>query len=148
MPQLQQILEQVAALKPDEREQLVLALCRDPSLSHLSFSRLASGSSFSRLGSGEAHYHPSIVSTPGVCGGAARLIRTRIPVWTIERMRQLGLSDLDILRSFPTLRAIDLVEASSYAACHREEIEKAIRENEEDDAEQPTGTAAPAQTHH
>jgi uncharacterized protein (DUF433 family) len=74
---------------------------------------------------------PSIVASPAVCGGAARLIRTRIPVWTLERMRQLGISESDILKSYPTLRAADLVQAWSYVDRHRDEIEKAIRDNEE-----------------
>lgn len=74
----------------------------------------------------------NIVSTPGVCGGVARIIRTRIPVWTLERMRQLGVSESEILRSYPTLRAVDLVQAWSYVEIHRDEIERQIRENEED----------------
>src|SRR5687768_8422630 len=74
--------------------------------------------------------HPSIVCTPGVCGGEARLNHTRIPVWVLERMRQVGLSEIDILRSYPNLRAADLVQAWSYAESHRAEIERAIRENE------------------
>jgi len=74
----------------------------------------------------------NIVSTPGVCGGVPRIIRTRIPVWTLERMRQLGVSESEILRSFPTLRAVDLVQAWSYVDLHRDEIEQQIRENEED----------------
>lgn len=73
-----------------------------------------------------------IVSTPDVCGGVARIIRTRIPVWTLERMRQLGVSEADILKSYPSLRAVDLVQAWAYVDTHREEIEKQIRENEED----------------
>jgi len=73
---------------------------------------------------------PLIVSTPDVCGGAARFIRTRIPVWTVERMRQLGVSESDILRNYPTLRAADLVQAWSYAVRHRDEVEQAIHENE------------------
>ena len=80
---------------------------------------------------------PSIVATPGVCGGAACLIRTRIPVWTIERMRQLGVSEIDILRSYPNLKARDLVEAWAYVTRHKNEIEKAIRENEADDSDVP-----------
>lgn len=83
---------------------------------------------------------PSIVATPGVCGGAARLIRTRISVWAIERMRQLGVSEIDILRSYPNLRAIDLVEALDYAARHQNEIEKEILENEVDDTVEPDET--------
>lgn len=77
-------------------------------------------------------HSPSIVSTPRVCGGVPRIIRTRIPVWTLERMRQLGLSEADILRSYPALRAVDLVQAWGYAETHRNEIERQIRENEED----------------
>lgn len=75
---------------------------------------------------------PSIVATPGVCGGVPRIIRTRIPVWTLERMRQLGVSEADILRSYPTLKAVDLVQAWAYVDGHREAIEQQIRENEED----------------
>lgn len=78
-----------------------------------------------------SHEFPAaIVATPNVCGGAARLVRTRIPVWTLERMRQLGISEADILQSFPTLRAADLVQAWAYVSSHREEVEAAIRENE------------------
>jgi uncharacterized protein (DUF433 family) len=46
-------------------------------------------------------------------------------------MQQLGMTDADILTSYPTLQAIDLVEASAFAEDHREEIERDIRENEE-----------------
>jgi uncharacterized protein (DUF433 family) len=74
---------------------------------------------------------PSIVTTPGVCGGTPRIIRTRIPVWTLERMRQLGISEADILRSYPTLRAVDLVQAWAYVNAHRDEVERQIQENEE-----------------
>jgi uncharacterized protein (DUF433 family) len=77
-------------------------------------------------------FFPNIVKTPGVCGGVARIIRTRIPIWTLERIRQFNVSESEILRSYPTLRAVDLVQAWSYADCHRDEIEMQIRENEED----------------
>lgn len=77
-------------------------------------------------------WFPNIVATPGVCGGVARIIRTRIPVWLLERMRQLAVSETEILRSYPTLCAVDLVQAWSYVDSHREEIERQIRENEEE----------------
>jgi uncharacterized protein (DUF433 family) len=77
--------------------------------------------------------YSTIVRTPGVCGGDARVIRTRIPVWVLHRMRQLGISESDILKSYPTLRAVDLVQAWSYADHHRQEIEEAIRANEENE---------------
>lgn len=66
-----------------------------------------------------------------VCGGEPRIAGTRIPVWTLEQARRLGASEADLLRDYPGLRAADLVNAWSYAAAHREEIERQIRDNEE-----------------
>ena len=74
---------------------------------------------------------PGIESTAGVCGGAARIVRTRIPIWTLEQARRLGTGEADLLKAFPTLRAEDLANAWSYVRSHKEEIEKEIRENEE-----------------
>jgi uncharacterized protein (DUF433 family) len=73
---------------------------------------------------------PGIESTPGVAGGEPCIVRTRIPVWTLVRARQLGASDAEILRSYPTLRAEDLVHAWAYYDVHREEIERQIQANE------------------
>jgi uncharacterized protein (DUF433 family) len=73
---------------------------------------------------------PGVESTPGVAGGSACIIRTRIPVWTLVQARNLGMSDGDLLNSYPTLRAEDLVNAWAYARSHREEIERDIFENE------------------
>jgi uncharacterized protein (DUF433 family) len=124
MPPLQQIFNQIQELDPLEQEELAIALSEKLLPIHPMLLKWL-----------EQHHvpdYPSIVSTPNVCGGAARVIRTRIPVWTLERMRQLGMSEIDILRSYPTLRAVDLVQASSYAAHNRTEIEQAIREHEEE----------------
>lgn len=74
---------------------------------------------------------PGIESTEGVCGGSARIVRTRIPIWTLEQARRLGTSEADILKAFPTLRAEDLANAWAYVRSHRAEIEKEISENEE-----------------
>lgn len=115
----QDLTQFVNSLGPLEREELFTLL----------YGRMFSPSA-SSAGTAPPTY-PSIVATPEICGGSARIIRTRIPVWTIERMRQKGISDGDILRSFPTLRAMDLVQAWSYADQHRTEIEQDIRENEE-----------------
>ena len=73
---------------------------------------------------------PGIESTPGVCGGAPCIVRTRIPVWVLERARHLGASESELLRAYPTLRAEDLANAWAYAHSHRTEIEDQIRENE------------------
>jgi uncharacterized protein (DUF433 family) len=73
---------------------------------------------------------PGVESTPGVCGGEACIIRTRIPVWVLEHARRLGVSEEELLRSYPTLRAEDLANAWAYVRFHGAEIEENIRENE------------------
>ena len=73
---------------------------------------------------------PGIDSTPGVCGGEPCIVRTRIPVWMLEQSRRLGISEQDLLRSYPTLRAEDLANAWAYVRSHRVEIDQQIRENE------------------
>ena len=74
---------------------------------------------------------PGIESRPGVCGGEPCIVRTRIPVWLLEQARRLGTSEADLLRSYPTLRAEDLVQAWAYVRGHRLEIEQQIRDNED-----------------
>ena len=74
---------------------------------------------------------PGVESTPGVCGGEPCIVRTRIPVWVLDQYRRKGVSEADILRSFPTIRAGDPANAWAYVQSHREEIERQIRENEE-----------------
>lgn len=73
---------------------------------------------------------PGIERTPGVCGGAARVAGTRIPVWALVQYRNLGASEADLLRMYPTLQAQDLINAWAYFRNHKEEIEKQITENE------------------
>ena len=74
---------------------------------------------------------PGIESRAGVCGGEPCIASTRIPIWALEQSRRLGISEADILRSYPTLRAEDLVHAWAYVRAHRDEIERQIVENEE-----------------
>lgn len=71
-----------------------------------------------------------IEMNPKVNGGEPCIIRTRIPVWLIIRARQLGTSDGDLLKNYPTLRAEDISNASAYYFFHRDEIEQQIKENE------------------
>ena len=75
--------------------------------------------------------YPGIESHPGICGGAPCIVRTRIPVWVLEQFRRLGLSEAELLRSYPTLRAEDLANAWAYVRAHPQEIDLQIRENEE-----------------
>ena len=74
---------------------------------------------------------PGIDSSPNVCGGEARIVRTRIPVWLLEQAKRLGASEAEILMSYPSLKAEDLANAWGYVRTHRNEIEQNIKENEE-----------------
>src|SRR5713101_7222556 len=73
---------------------------------------------------------PGIEATAAVCGGEPCIVRTRIPVWVLQQARQLGTSEDELLRSYPTLRAEDLANAWAYVRSHRLEIEAQIRDNE------------------
>jgi uncharacterized protein (DUF433 family) len=108
MSTLLEVEKQVASLSQSERAEL-----------------------FQRVARQLAGTFPGIESPPGVCGGEACVARTRIPVWLLERARQLGSSEADLLRAYPTLRAQDLVNAWAYVEKHRDELERQIRENEE-----------------
>lgn len=72
-----------------------------------------------------------IQKTPGVMGGEACIRKTRIPVWLLVSYRCQGASDAHILEGHPDLSAADLVNAFSYADTHFDEIETAIREQED-----------------
>jgi uncharacterized protein (DUF433 family) len=74
---------------------------------------------------------PGIEKTPRVSGGEACIGSTRIPVWAVAQLRQLGLDDACILDCYPGLKQSDLDAAWQYADQHKQEIETAIRENEE-----------------
>jgi uncharacterized protein (DUF433 family) len=102
------LLDQFLELPADRREALVLRL-----LDH-------------RPGE-----FPSVVRTPGVCGGSPRLIRTRIPVWLLQQLRSTGFTDARILECYPTLTAGDLAQAWGYVRSHEAEIAGEIRENEQ-----------------
>ncbi|MGL4464423.1 MAG: DUF433 domain-containing protein [Planctomycetia bacterium] len=112
----------IAGLDQTEREELLAALSEDVLLRRTDQDRRP----------GAWIGYPSIVSTPNVCGGSARLIRTRIPIWLLEQWRRQGMSEIDVLRSYPTLNAADLVAAWSYVAQNKDEIEREIKENEEE----------------
>jgi uncharacterized protein (DUF433 family) len=73
---------------------------------------------------------PGVESSPDVCGGEPRIVRTRIPVWLLVQARHLGTSEAELLRAYPTLRAEDLANAWAYYRVHRDEIGQQIQENE------------------
>ncbi len=73
---------------------------------------------------------PGIESVADVCGGDPCIVRTRIPVWVLERARRLGASEADLLKAYPSLRAEDLANAWAYVRVHASEIEQQILDNE------------------
>jgi len=77
-----------------------------------------------------------IAKKPGVCGGRACIHGHRIPVWGLVRFRQLDMSDAEILEAYPSLDAADLEAAWEYYGLHRDEIDRDIRENEDDTPEE------------
>jgi uncharacterized protein (DUF433 family) len=76
---------------------------------------------------------PLIRKTPGVCGGDACIRNTRIMVWLLNSLRKKGLTEQQILYSYPSLTHVDLAAAREYARQNPQEIEDAIRANEEND---------------
>lgn len=79
-----------------------------------------------------ADAHPGIDFQDNVCGGSARIIRTRIPVWLLEALRRGGKTDAELLAAYPSLTAEDLANAWNYARTHREEMDREIAANGDD----------------
>lgn len=73
---------------------------------------------------------PGVESIPGVSGGEPCIVRTRIPVWVLVQSRRLGMSEAEILASYPTLRAEDLINAWTYYRLYQDEIDHQIADNE------------------
>jgi uncharacterized protein (DUF433 family) len=66
-----------------------------------------------------------IRKTPGVSGGAACVRDTRIAVWTLWRLRELGRTDAQLLEDYPSLTAQDLTAAWEYARQNPAEVRDA-----------------------
>jgi uncharacterized protein (DUF433 family) len=107
MSRLNEIETEIAGLTPAEKAQVLQWVVHDI---------------------GEAF--PGIEASPEVCGGEPRVVRTRIPVWLLVQARRLGVSEADLLRNYPTLRADDLANAWAYYRAHAAEIAQQIRDNE------------------
>lgn len=84
-----------------------------------------------RSGDESACQPAAIISSPRVCGGAARIAGTRIPVWMVELARREGVAEDKILEMYPWLREEQLRQAWAYADSHVSEIDAAIRENQD-----------------
>ncbi len=104
---LHKLEQQLLSLSPEEKVQVIQLLAQS-------------------LGSN----WQGIEKTPRVCGGEARIVKTRIPVWVLVEARRLGYSEADLLASYPSITATDLANAWTYAEAHPDEIELAIERNE------------------
>jgi uncharacterized protein (DUF433 family) len=71
-----------------------------------------------------------VEKSPGVCGGDARIRKTRVTVWGLVERRNQGLSDSEILEHLPDLAQADLDAAWDYYAQHQDEIDRAIQDEE------------------
>ena len=100
----------------------------EPQISRLS--RAEKAELLQRLAREVGNAWAGIENTDGISGGEACIVRTRIPVWTLENYRRLGWMESVILENFPSLRAVDLVNAWAYADAHTEEMDKVIRANQ------------------
>jgi uncharacterized protein (DUF433 family) len=72
-----------------------------------------------------------ISKKPDRCGGDACIRDIRIPVWVLAEYRRMGASDADLLQWYPDLTPADLEAAWEYTTANSEEIDRAIRENDE-----------------
>jgi uncharacterized protein (DUF433 family) len=72
-----------------------------------------------------------IQKPPDVCGGDACIRNTRITVWGLVLSRRLGTSEASILKNIVGLTPDDLEAAREYYHEHADEIDEAIRVNEQ-----------------
>jgi type III restriction enzyme len=80
-----------------------------------------------------------IRKTPGVCGGEACIGAARIPVWLIVSYLKNDMSREKLLQSYPSLTPAHLKLAWDYYQSHRDEIERDIRLQDEDEEAIPNG---------
>lgn len=69
-----------------------------------------------------------IESTPGVCGGRARLAGTRVAVHRVAGYYRLGYSPEEMLPLLNSLTLAQVHAALAYALANPEEIEQALRD--------------------
>lgn len=73
---------------------------------------------------------PRLESNPGVCGGEACVVNTRIPVWLLEVSRRQGATEARLLADYPGLERDDVRAAWDYARRNAAEIEIEVAEHE------------------
>ena len=71
-----------------------------------------------------------IDSTPGICGGRAKLAGTRVPVHRVAGYYRLGYAPEEMLPLLNSLTLAQVHAALAYALANPEEIEQALREEQ------------------
>ena len=74
-----------------------------------------------------------IRKTPGVCGGAACIGASRIPVWLIVSFIKQRETDSGLLQSYPQLSGEHLQLVRDYYRDHKAEIDRNIQEQDDDE---------------
>jgi uncharacterized protein (DUF433 family) len=72
-----------------------------------------------------------MTKTPGVFDGEACITGTRIAVWLLVEVQQIGIQETQLLQDYPHIAAADLVNDWAYASAHPEEIAAAMLANKE-----------------
>lgn len=75
----------------------------------------------------------NIEKKPGVCGGRAVVVGTRIRVKVIVVWHRMGIPPEEIVSYYPGLRLADVYDALAYAADHPDEIEADIAADSEEE---------------
>lgn len=70
-----------------------------------------------------------VTRTPGVCGGKPCVAGTRIRVWDVVELTELGKAPDDIIAMFPHITIADVYAALAYYHDHREEIDQQVAED-------------------
>lgn len=84
-----------------------------------------------------------VISRPGVCGGEACILGTRVTVWSLVLARRRGRTEEALLEDEPALDASDLDAAWDYFRQRPVEVERAIWRNAVA-ARHPAGQPVPA----
>jgi uncharacterized protein (DUF433 family) len=74
--------------------------------------------------------HPHIVKVADICGGAATVRGTRVPVWVLAGYARQGRAPEELQQLYPHLTLAQIYDALSYWHDHAEEIEAELRRNE------------------
>lgn len=73
--------------------------------------------------------HPHIVQTEGMCGGAPRIRKTRIPVWQVAALFRRGEPLEEIAALYPHINPEAVRDAIGYYLDYRQQIDSQIEAN-------------------